>query len=96
MKSYSLHQQATYLPSGRELRINFNHTSIEREIDSGTETQWECDQVLLPIDATGDQIIEAINKIDPTQAESLANGWFDSEQQARQFWDIPLPEEIEQ
>lgn len=77
MKSYSLHQQSTYLPSGRELRINFNHTSIERETDYGTETQWECDQVLLPIDATRDQIIEAINEIDPTQAESLANGWFE-------------------
>lgn len=77
MKSYSLHQQLTYLPSARELRINFNHTSIERETDSGTETQWECDQVLLPIDATRDQIIEAINEIDSTQADSLANSWFE-------------------
>lgn len=75
MKSYSLHQQSTYIPSGRELRINFNHISIERETDSGTEIQWECDQVLLPIDASRRQIVEAINKIDPTQAESLADGW---------------------
>lgn len=75
MKSYSLHQQPTYSPSGRELRINFNHVSVEREIDAGTETQWECDQALLPINATRQQIIEAINKIDPSQAESLADGW---------------------
>lgn len=75
MKSYSLHQQSTYSPSGNELRINFNHINVERETDNGTETQWECDQVLLPISATREQIVEAVNQIDPTQAETLADGW---------------------
>jgi hypothetical protein len=78
MKSYSLHQQPTYSLGGNELRINFNHKSVERETDAGVETQWECDQVLLPVTATREQIVDAISEIDPGQAETLADGWINS------------------
>jgi hypothetical protein len=81
MKSYSLHQQPTYSPSGKELRINFNHQLVE------TSNEWEetssmrvCDQILLSVTATREQIIDAINLIDPSQAETLADGWFRQEE----------------
>lgn len=81
MKSYSLHQQPTYSPSGNELRINFNHYLVEtnNEWDNSPSTMWVCDQVLVPLTSTREQIIEAINEIDTTQSETLADGWFKQE-----------------
>lgn len=84
MKSYSSEKQEKFVTSGKELRINFNHSTVDKEdFDGNVETQHVCDQVVVQRTAGRDEIIEAIIATRyPTYGSEIAaiqNGGDDAE-----------------
>jgi len=61
MKSYSNDPQPQFVASGQELRINFDHATVEvTDPEGALETQHVCEQVITPARPKRREIIEAV------------------------------------